>query len=307
MLINGYAQNISQRRTSNTCRNHEDCPTYAYCEHVSSSTDNGLCVCQEGYMIVAENKTRKCYKVASHINEPCIFDDQCKFKLSTEAECRNHICQCQAGSHFVKRENECYKSAGVGEYCRLTNNCLGEHTVCRSGVCQCPMDTHLDEISGECVPDVYLGEVCSSHVECITLYSRCHDVCRCTVSHIISVDGTRCLKIADSITNPCEEDNQCQVHIAHSICGENNTCVCRDGYHVNNYKCYVSVLFGGICENDENCINTPGAVCNTGRCECMHGFRLVDGQCSLGSTLLSSSSSVTIQVLLLFILKLLCF
>lgn len=63
----------------------------------------------------------------------------------------------------------------------------------------------------------------------------------------------------------------------------------------------MTVAFGGICENDENCVFTPGAVCNSGRCECMNGMRIVNEQCSLGTAIVAS---VTVQVLLLFILKL---
>ena len=48
-------------------------------------------------------------------------------------------------------------------------------------------------------------------------------------------------------------------------------------------ECYVSVHFGGICEINENCIDTPGAICNTGRCQCPETLKLVDGLCSLGN------------------------
>lgn len=133
--------------------------------------------------------------------------------------------------------------SGVGEYCRLTNNCIGDHTVCRTGVCQCPINTHLHEPTGECVNDVYLGEDCSMDGECLAVNSRCHDVCRCQVNHVISSDDRRCLKIADSISNECDEDSQCQVHIPYAICGENKTCMCRDGYHENGY---VSKLLEGF-------------------------------------------------------------
>lgn len=50
--------------------------------------------------------------MASSINEECMFDEQCMYKMSTEAECRDQICQCRDGTHFVQRENECYKSVG---------------------------------------------------------------------------------------------------------------------------------------------------------------------------------------------------
>lgn len=75
--------------------------------------------------------------------------------------------------------------------------------------------------------------------ECIALHSRCHDVCRCKVSHVISLDGLRCIKIAEKISDECEEDIQCQAHIPYANCGDNNTCICKDDYHELNY---VSIL-----------------------------------------------------------------
>lgn len=123
----------------------------------------------------------------------------------------------------------------MGEYCRLTNNCLGEDTVCRSGVCECPINTHLNKASGECVANLNLGDKCKQDVECFLENARCHDVCRCQVSHIISSDNHQCLKIADSISNECEEDSQCQVHIPNSVCGKSRTCECREGYHENSF------------------------------------------------------------------------
>lgn len=51
------------------------------------------------------------FVVAERINESCSFDDQCKYKLSTEAECLNGICQCRPQSHYVQQANECYRSA----------------------------------------------------------------------------------------------------------------------------------------------------------------------------------------------------
>lgn len=157
------------------------------------------------------------------------------FTLSTEAECQNRQCQCREGTHYIRRENACYKSVMVGDWCRLTNNCIGENTVCRSGVCQCPPGSHSNAQYSSCVNDLNLSDKCISDDECVTPNSRCHDICRCRVSHIISEDKQRCLRIADKIFNSCEEDNQCQFHIPHSVCGNNYTCVCKDGYHEKNY------------------------------------------------------------------------
>ncbi|XP_037029696.1 prion-like-(Q/N-rich) domain-bearing protein 25 [Bradysia coprophila] len=283
LLPNGYPMDLL-RRNSNTCKSNSDCPIYAFCEHNTEPTENGLCVCQDGYMIIAENKQRKCYKVASSINEECMFDEQCMHKLSTEAECWNNFCRCRVGTHYVKRDKACYKSVKLGDFCRLTNNCIGDETSCQSGICVCPMNTHPRPDNLQCINDVRLGYACNSDYECINDNSRCHNVCRCKISHIINHNRTKCLRIVDRLGGACEEDRQCAELIADSVCGQNGTCVCAEGFHELNQQCWTTVSHAGICETDENCSVTPGAVCLSGRCDCSNGLSYDKGECSSSST-----------------------
>jgi hypothetical protein len=92
------------------CRLNTDCSENAFCEHNNEPTDNGQCVCNEGYISISENKTRNCYKVGEQLGDSCVFDDQCKYTFSTDAECQDNKCECKAGSHFVPAESTCYKS-----------------------------------------------------------------------------------------------------------------------------------------------------------------------------------------------------
>lgn len=122
----------------------------------------------------------------------------------------------------------------LGDFCRLTNNCIGNNTVCRSGICVCPMNTHPRPDNLDCVDDVQLGHACNSDYECVNDNSRCHNVCRCKISHIISHDRSKCLRIVDRLGGSCEEDKQCGELIADSVCGPNGTCVCDVGFHELN-------------------------------------------------------------------------
>lgn len=85
--------------------------------------------------------------------------------------------------------------SGIGDFCRLTNNCIGEGTLCQRGVCTCPYKTHPNEDFTECVPNRLLDESCSSDTECVVEASRCDDgVCRCAPDYVISENRSSCLR-----------------------------------------------------------------------------------------------------------------
>lgn len=50
-----------------------------------------------------------------------------------------------------------------------------------------------------CLKNVKLGGNCSLDEECIVEDSKCHSVCRCKTSHIISSDGKECLPSEDPL------------------------------------------------------------------------------------------------------------
>jgi hypothetical protein len=81
----------------------------------------------------------------------------------------------------------------IGEYCRFDNNCIGNDTHCKYGKCRCPYGTHPNEDYTVCLKNVSLGGNCTSDDECTAEDSRCHSVCRCKTSHIVSADGKECL------------------------------------------------------------------------------------------------------------------
>ncbi|GAB0095112.1 prion-like-(Q/N-rich) domain-bearing protein 25 [Sergentomyia squamirostris] len=308
LLIASSAQDIVKRRTSNVCQGSSDCPPNAYCEYNADPLDTGQCVCNPGFIIVAENKKRECYPVAKNLGDPCSHDDQCQMAFSTEAECYEGACDCKLGTHFVKRENTCYKSVKINDWCRLTNNCLGEGTVCRSGVCLCPFDTHPNEEFTECEEDIQLGDPCNKNSQCVANNSRCYDICRCRPSHILSQDRKRCLKIAEHLYDECEETTQCTYQLNYSTCEYDydsevvGKCKCRQGYHEGNGMCFVSVEVGGICEVDENCSTDPFSVCQEGRCTCLEGLVYINGECS-SSSLLSPTKIILTLILAVILLK----
>lgn len=93
------------------------------------------------------------------------------------------------GFHFSLSE--------IGEYCKFDNNCIGDNTLCKYGKCTCPYETHPNSDRTVCLKDIMLGEKCLEHDECVAEDSKCHDVCRCKTSHIISADGKECFPSKD--------------------------------------------------------------------------------------------------------------
>ncbi|XP_049281862.1 prion-like-(Q/N-rich) domain-bearing protein 25 isoform X2 [Anopheles funestus] len=246
---------------------------------------------------------------ATDIGDYCLHNDQCQYTLSTgNSECRDNSCQCVDGAHYVEREKRCYKTSFLGEYCRLTNNCIGNDTYCRDGICVCTPGKHPNTDRNRCLHDAKLGDQCYRDEECVTDNSRCaQEICTCRVSHVLNEMRNRCLPIASKIYDLCEENIQCLYNIPHSQCrittGTDGItagrCTCASRFHEAGFKCVSSVHLNGICEVNDNCIDRDTS-CYHGRCRCIDHMIEVDGICSGTSALQRSSivlGGVTLAVL----------
>lgn len=300
---------------SNACQSQAECPPHAICDYPNPAMPHGICMCRSGYVAVAENDTKECHTIAEKLGDSCLYDIQCHERFSTESECRGGRCSCKFGSHHVPKSNVCYKSVRIGEFCRLTNNCIGEGTLCQRGVCTCPYKTHPNEESTECIPDRQLDENCSSDMECVVEASRCDDtvgVCRCAADYVISENRSNCLRVADRLYENCDEVGQC-VRIPHSFCDtqsdpdQGGFCQCKTGFHNVNHTCFVTVELGGFCERNENCEKSAGAVCKSGRCVCDDDYPEVDGYCMSAYRNNGAESEGALRNLLLVVINLFLF
>jgi hypothetical protein len=209
----------------------------------------------------------------------------------------------------------------------LTSNCVTEFTTCVKGQCQCPLNYHSNWERNRCIRNVDLEEKCESHQECIAENSICYGVCRCRVNHLMSDDRKRCLPVASTLYQPCQENLQCE-NLQFSVCGQNNTCVCRDGHHDINsvrikeesikdqyffnielsvtlfQRCHVSVRLGEICEDDVNCVVAHSSCINK-RCRCDEGYHTFRGRFCSAADKVQISSIVLISMLVLSFVRLL--
>lgn len=142
--------------------------------------------------------------------------------------------------------------------------------------------------------NVELNETCSHHDECIAEGALCYRTCKCRTSHTMSADGRRCLPLATTLYQKCQEDSQCS-QVPYTFCGANDTCICLPNHHDINsvriadesYKdvqnlnvqlylnffqrCHVTVRLDGTCEDDLNCVIAHSSCINR-RCRCDEGF-----------------------------------
>lgn len=87
--------------------------------------------------------------------------------------------------------------------------------------------------------DTALRENCTHTEECAVKNSKCIGDCRCDINHVISANNSMCLKSANSIGDPCEEDLQCQ-DINYSRC-HRGKCSCLKGYHRRSNTCHLDI------------------------------------------------------------------
>ena len=194
-----------------------------------------------------------------------------------------------------------------------------EGTSCVRGACVCPYGHHSNWEKTKCLKNVELNEPCSNHDECIAESSICYTTCRCRTSHVVSKDAKRCLPLATTLYQNCQEDSQC-AQISNSCCGKNGTCICGPGLHdVNSVRitedsfkdeqsvnfqvhlnffqrCYASARLRDRCEDDFNCVIAHSS-CVENRCTCDEDFHENRGK------FCSNADRVQISILCLFILS----
>lgn len=260
------------------CRYDDDCMKNAYCWNQEA------CLCKDDY-IVYKNRTHvQCLKVAGAIGDPCEADVQCRVTFAPYSECRNNICQCSDGSHYV--EGRCYESVGLGQVCQTHRNCYIKDSYCVTGFCVCTLKHHPNPRNDGCLQSIELGEQCSNDHECIAENSRCLQVCSCRVDHVLSSDGKRCLKAANYISEPCEQDSQCQLFLRNSRCGVDGACICERNFHQRGFECLKDVPLGNRCIRHEECVtemyrdsnstDVMNVDCINGICSCAEDYMMTE-------------------------------
>ncbi|PSN57424.1 hypothetical protein C0J52_07310 [Blattella germanica] len=184
-------------------------------------------------------------------------------------------------SHF--KDKLCYKTSKIGENCRVTNNChlaSGLPAYCEKSICRCPLKYHGNSDGTDCIKSANLDEPCANDMECVTENSKCGEVCRCRVNYIQSHRNDSCIEAADSMGDPCQENEQCTMFLLRATCGEDGKCRCETGFHhiPPNSKCHRDLFLGEMCELHEECI-TQFSECKSGTCQCKQNYKQNREEC----------------------------
>nr|XP_050866035.1 uncharacterized protein LOC127071143 [Vespula vulgaris] len=263
----------SPPQTLAACRYDLDCMENAYCWNQEA------CYCKDGYVVYRNRSDFHCLKVANNIEDPCVANVQCHLTFTLHSECRNHVCQCSSTAHFVN--GRCYESIGLGRICQTNNNCYVKDSYCVEGYCVCDHSQHSNPERTKCIKNAYLGDKCEQDYECVSKSTRCMEVCRCKVDYVLSEDGTRCLKAANSVGEDCQENPQCQEFLQNSVC-QNNVCTCIEDYHRRGPVCVRDVGLGQRCVSHNECVTRTykhsnsselmNVDCSNDRCTCAKDY-----------------------------------
>ncbi|XP_046432935.1 prion-like-(Q/N-rich) domain-bearing protein 25 isoform X2 [Neodiprion fabricii] len=269
-------------KTLAACHYDSDCVENAYC--LSQET----CQCKEGYFVDRNRTHAQCLAIATKLGDPCIIDMQCQVTFAAQAECRDGVCGCSEASHF--QGGRCFETKRIGQICQVTDNCHieGSPSYCVTGICTCPFQHHPNENGTRCIRSSILGDECTVDEECVTMNSKCYDVCRCRVDHVISGDQKRCLKVANTVGEPCDEDSQCQEYVSHSECRE-GSCACETNYHQRGPVCMKSVELSGSCTSHQQCVTRTHKDSNSSE---VTSVDCVDGICTCANNYMTTEDSL---------------
>lgn len=273
LLFRQAASEDEYKRAVKPCNYDSDCIANAYCK------EQQYCQCKKDFIIYDNETGFSCLEEASRLGDACEADIQCTKPFGNYAECVTRegllgTCNCKAGAHF--KDGSCYETSLIGEKCKVSNNCYlasGQPAYCDRSLCACPNKYHPNPDGTDCIKTVHLDEPCHSDQECVTENSRCAEVCRCKVNYIQSRQKDKCLKAADNVGEPCEENEQCTAFLMTATCGADGLCTCSPGYHhiTPNSRCFRDVGLGDTCEESAECL-VSSAACSLGRCQCEQGF-----------------------------------
>ncbi|XP_065157062.1 prion-like-(Q/N-rich) domain-bearing protein 25 isoform X1 [Atheta coriaria] len=257
-----------------TCKLDADCKiSHSYCDG-NSATTNGLCKCEEGFIIIRSRQSFDCVTPAASVDSECTYDEQCELALGKHAECdERKKCNCMPHAHFVKSKNSCFSTSRLNETCLSDDNCIPNHpsdkVFCTNGRCTCGLK-QAPNSAGKCVVVRRLGEECKNDDACLSMNAVCRVTCTCRVGYVLETDERYCLKAADKLFDACTQESQCQEYFQHSECVRGR-CQCKTQYHQYGNNCYSPSKIGSLCRHKGECITSPDL---EGRVDCINSICL---------------------------------
>lgn len=148
-----------------------------------------------------------------------------------------------------------------------------------------------------------VGRICKRDEDCGFDNSFCNSTrhqCFCVPGFTADTGRHNCLPIVKNISGACEDNEQCHAGIPNSQC-LNKTCVCPDGHHLVDNKCWKTAGYLEPCSDDNDCYlgaesDPKGVKCINNVCNCTVNYFFFQNKCS-GANMLNSLSVVAIILL----------
>ncbi|XP_018578875.1 prion-like-(Q/N-rich) domain-bearing protein 25 isoform X2 [Anoplophora glabripennis] len=267
---------------------------------------NSACYCKDYWFNDASN--RNCIKSMSEPARSCVVNEWCT-AMGPYSYCdsASNTCQCSSGATFNEETYYCEPKTNNTVDCLRDTECdINER--CVDEKCECSENFSRGNDT-TCVPNI--GASCASATSCSHM-KNAHCVggaCRCGNDYVGK--ETKCLKIADSLEDSCEEEEQCQ-GLAHAVCGVseieyvtneyNDTlrCICEEGYTEVNDMCHQVKKYGDPCMTESQCtlVLNRSYKCRNSMCQCNVGQSLKNGYCTSASNVAVASSLLFLSILL---------
>ncbi|XP_069679083.1 prion-like-(Q/N-rich) domain-bearing protein 25 [Periplaneta americana] len=285
--------------TNNQCQVPEQCRLIGGHTRCIKVITWPTCECEVGYHFVDEIKI--CLKDKG-IGDTCEHGYECAINTGN-ATCIENVCQCLEGHHatngdctvdVVALNDSCLAKSDCSDVIEFSS-CIGNTCQCDSGYYQDPSrnDTCITGIGGACSSDSGCGHIHSSYC------SESEQKCACVDGTVQNEEGSKCLQIASTFGDDCEEDVQCIDALGKegSACLM-GLCLCTDNYHFRNHICVEKRFLGDVCEKNMQCYlesnQTDRVQCQNGKCLCTYDYvQTEDLDCKSSSARVSSSTIIT--------------
>ncbi|KAJ8951451.1 hypothetical protein NQ318_006882 [Aromia moschata] len=295
------------------CETSDDC--YNGYDLLSLSCSSGVCVCSTTHY----DRGSDCRKASSWpLEVDCALDIDCKSSLRqltcTLGKCTSNSTASMSIYDRVQWDPKNIRGPAIHvdpnriSHCSADKDCTVNNTMCfKNTTCICKQGFFLNE--GKCVAE--LGMI-DPHLP-IQEDSNCtikpgklvNSTCFCKDFWFNSENNRNCIKIADKLSDACQEQEQCK-NIEHAICGlsedddesdgdKNLKCVCDEGYTAISGTCYQSKKHGDPCVTKSDCtlVLNHSYQCRNSICQCAVGQKLKNGYCT------SSGFHISVNYLLL--------
>lgn len=214
------------------------------------------------------------------------------------------VCSCPEGYSNV--DGLCLTTGlALGDACQATSECTETvHTECIDGFCSCS-EGYLP-LEGTCAS--IIGGSCVEDYDCVTENSICdlgNQTCQCAEG-FVGYDYV-CWPHLVHPSNQCTVTAQCLVITGEASSCEEGQCVCFEGYHLRDGRCWPKTGLFEPCSRSSECFLedlTDRVQCRNSLCQCSFEYPYSEELRTCMSSATTSVGSLFMTILALIYVKL---